>query len=101
MAPSSLTRTAVAGVAALLVLLAGCANVSEEQQIASEACVLYEQLLAGDPETTIDEELVASFEALQQRADEAGMSDADIEAAVEAECPGIFGDLEEFFGQGS
>lgn len=84
----------------MLLLLAGCATASEEQQIASEACVLYEQVLSGQPGATLDEEIVVDFEQLQQRADEADLSDADVQAAVEATCPGILDDIEDFFSQG-
>ncbi len=87
-------------VLALAMLLVGCAPASEEEQIAAEACGLYSELIDGDLEAVFDTELVEQFEDLEARASDAGMSDADIEAAVQDECPGTISDLEALFSQG-
>jgi hypothetical protein len=99
MTTSQHTRGA-ALVLAVSMAVAGCAPASEEEQIAGEACGLYAELVDGDIEAVFDTDLVERFEELEQRASEAGMSDAEIEAAVQEECPGTIADLEELFGEG-
>lgn len=85
---------------ALSMAVGGCAGATEEQQIAAEACDLYAELVEGDIEAVFDTDLVDQFEELERRADEAEMSDADIEAAVQEECPGTIAEIEELFGEG-
>lgn len=98
-----MTSQPTRGAALLLALsmaVAGCAGATEEQQIAGEACDLYAELVDGDLEAVFDTDIVDQFEELEQRANDAEMSDADIEAAVQEECPGTIAEIEELFGEG-
>lgn len=99
MMSSQPTRGAALLLAASMVV-SGCAGATSEERIASQACDLYAELLDGDTEAVLDGDLVDRFEELERQASEAEMSDADIEAAVQEECPGTLADLEELFGEG-
>lgn len=79
--------------------VAGCASATEEEQIAAEVCELYAELIEGNVETAFDSDLVERFEELERRASEAEISNADIEAAVQQECPGTIADLEDLVGE--
>lgn len=92
---SKLTRTFAAGAFAA-VALAGCGGpANEADAIAQDACdligelvALDDQMAAGDMDAMAD--LESAFEriaALEQRADDAGISDAEMEAAMEQTCP--------------
>jgi hypothetical protein len=89
-------RPATALVAATM-LLAGCGSQSEAEAIAAEVCGIYDQLLEGDGESLFDSELLEEFDALEQRVQDADLTDAEVEVAIRDECPGTVEELEQLF----
>lgn len=82
---------------ALALVLVGCGGGSEEEQIARDACGLLEDIVEGGPEAMMDEDLMQEFAALEERAQEADIDDAEMEAAMQEECPEVFEALEGMF----
>lgn len=74
------TRLAVLGVGAFALVLSGCGPTNEVDQIARDACDMLEAALEGDLEA------FAELEALDRRVDEAGISDQEMERALEDQC---------------
>lgn len=81
--------TSIAAMAVLVMMLAGCAD--DTQSIARDACGLMEDI-ADDP-TAFDEDVFAELQELQERADDADISDEEMQAAIQDECPEVFGAL--------
>lgn len=73
-------RVSVLGVGVLALALAGCGPTSDADRIAAEACDILERAIDGDFEA------FAELEDLDRQVDEAGLSDADMEDALEREC---------------
>lgn len=93
-------RTPVAGMLAASLLLAGCGGGgSEADAIAREGCDLLveiNELITGDPtEESLErfEEIEQEFAEIQERADAAELSEADMEAAFQSQCPEIYDQL--------
>jgi hypothetical protein len=74
------TRLAVLGAGAFALALSACGPTSEVDQIARDACDILEAALEGDLEA------FAGLEDLDRRIDEAGITDAEMERALEDEC---------------
>jgi hypothetical protein len=74
------TRLAILGIGAFALVLSGCGPTSEVDQIARDACDMLEAALEGDLEA------FAGLEALDRRVDEAGISDEEMERALEDQC---------------
>ncbi len=92
------TRTLAAAVVGALLLLGCDGGGGEATAIARDACALFEEVMNLDflDEDNFErfEELEAEFDALEQRQRDAGLSDQELEEAVESECPDAFSDLE-------
>ena len=80
-------RMAMLGVGALALAIAGCGPTSEADAIASDACDILEAMLEGDMEA------LADLEDLERRADEANISDDEMEAALEDQCGDLLDEL--------
>lgn len=94
-------RTTAASIAAAALLLGGCGggSGSEADAIARDACELLNEMMAIDF-ADLDEDGFArmeameeEFNALEQRQRDAGLSDEEMEAAFERECPAVFDDF--------
>ena len=89
------TRTSlhsvVAGALASAVALAGCGQADDVDALAIEACELYHELTDPEADGAEVDEAVAALTELQERAEEAGHSDAELEAALERNCPELPG----------
>ncbi len=87
----------VASILAVGLGVAGCA--SDEEEIAADACRLLEERVIGQgPDALMDEDLEDDFRELEQRAEESGLSDEEMERAMRDECPEVFDALEDTFG---
>lgn len=86
--------TGLAATAASLLLLAGCAD--EAQQIASDACNLFEEAFADDADMEALMGLQQEMQDLTERADDADVSDEDLQTAIREECPDLMDTLEGF-----
>ncbi len=96
----STIRTLAAAVVGALLLLGCGGGGGEAEAIARDACALFDEVMNLDflDEDNFErfEELEAEFNALEQRQRDAGLSDQELEDAVEAECPDVFSDFEDF-----
>ena len=81
--------TCAATMVVLMLLLAGCAD--ETQRIARDACDLMEDIVE-DP-AALDEDVFTDLQELEARADDAGISDAEMQEAMRDECPEVFESL--------
>lgn len=73
-------RLAILGIGASALVLTGCGPTNEADRIARDACEMLEAALGGDLEA------FAELEALDRRVDEAGVSDQEMERALEDQC---------------
>lgn len=85
---------------ALLLLGCGGGGAGEAEAIARDICALFAEVMDLD---FLDEENFERFEqmedefnALEQRQRDAGLSDQELEDAVESECPDVYADFEDF-----
>ncbi len=83
-------RLSAVGLGALALALAGCGTQNEANAIASDACDALEEFMEGDMQALDD------LEDLERRADEAGISDEEMQDALEDEC----GDMIDEMGTG-
>lgn len=93
-------RPHVAGVLAASFFLAACGGGgSEADAIARDGCDLLveiNELITSDPtEDNLErfEEIQVEFDEIQQRADAADVTEAEMEAAFESQCPEIYDEL--------
>ncbi len=84
-------RSVAAGVLATAVVLAGCGPTDDVDTLAIEACELYHQLTDPEADGAAVDEAVEALTELQERAEDAGHSDAELEAALERNCPELPG----------
>lgn len=91
---------ATAVIGALLLLGCGDGGGGEAEAIARDACALFAEVMELDfmDEDNFErfEEMEAEFDALEQRQQDAGLSDQELEEAVESECPDVFADFDDF-----
>jgi outer membrane murein-binding lipoprotein Lpp len=87
-------RTTLALTAAAAVLLAGCA--SEAEQIAGDACDLFEEAFDGEPDLEAVMGLQEEMQELADRAEDAELSDEEMQTAMREECPDVVESLEGF-----
>ena len=85
-----------------LLVLAGCA--SAEEELAADACDLLRDAVADGPEGLMDQDRMEQFaersEALQERAEEEGISGEEMDEAMREECPEVFEELDTMFDPG-
>lgn len=74
-------------VVATVVLLAGCA--SEADQLAADACNLLEEAFGGDADVEAMRGVQEDMQKLAQRTEEADVSDEEMQAAMQDECPDV------------
>lgn len=86
-------RTGLATVA-LVLALAGCGN--EADQLAADACDLFDQAFSGDADMEAMEAVQDEMRELAQRAEEADISDEEMQEAFRDECPDAMDTLEGF-----
>ena len=84
-------RTVTAAVLATALILAGCGPADDVDALAIEACELYHDLTDPEADGAAVDEAVEALTELQERAEEAGHSDAELEAALERNCPELPG----------
>lgn len=91
-------RRKLAGLTGLVAMLGlvGCSS-SEAEQIAADACGLMESLVEDGAAAMADEDLMGDLEDLQTRADDAELSDEEMQEAMREECPDVFDGLEGMF----
>lgn len=88
-----LTRPVLAA-ATMAVLLTGCA--SEADQLAADACDLLEEAFGEDADTEAMMGVQEDMQELAERADEADVSDEEMQQAIRDECPDIMETMEGF-----
>ncbi len=91
---AGLTITTVA------VLLTGC-GASEAEQLASDACELFEQAFGDEPDMDALMEVQGEMQDLVERADDADVADEDMQQAIRDECPDVMETMEGFAPEGS
>lgn len=93
-------RRAGLTVATVAVLLAGC-GASETEQLASDACELFEQAFGDEPDMEALMEVQGEMQELVERADDADVADGEMQQAIRDECPDVMETMEGLAPDGS
>lgn len=93
-------RRAGLATATVVVLLTGC-GASEAEQLASDACELFEQAFGDEPDMEALTEVQGEMRDLVERADEADLGDEEMQQAIRDECPDVMETMEGFAPEGS
>lgn len=92
-------RTGLA-TALVAVLLAGC-GASDAEQLASDACELFEQAFGDEPDMEALMEMQGDMQDLVERADEVDVADEEMQQAIRDECPDVMETMEGLAPDGS
>lgn len=85
---------AMLAAATMAILLTGCA--SEADQLAADACDLLEEAFGEDADMEAMTGIQEEMQELAERADDADVSDEEMQQAVRDECPDIMETMEGF-----
>lgn len=93
-------RRAGLTVAIVAVLLTGC-GASEAEQLASDACELFEQAFGDEADMEALREVQGEMQELVERADDADVADEEMQQAIRDECPDVMETMEGLAPDGS
>lgn len=80
--------------AAMVLVLAGCGNGAD--QLAADACDLFDQAFGEDADMEAMRGVQEEMRELAERAEEADISDEEMQQAIRDECPDVMDTLEGF-----